>query len=69
MRTDIRITQLEHSEVTQIISVVYDDAGEVDITFVLSEHSSLGDAYNHIDMLYRASLKPVLLKLKDGSYE
>lgn len=69
MRTDIRVAQTVGSDVARIESVVYDEHGEIDSVINLSEHASLGDAYKFIDMMYKASLKPVLVKHTDGSYE
>lgn len=69
MKTDIRITEYDGIESCTVDSVVYDSNGEVISVYQLSEHANLHEAFAHIDMMYRATLKPTLVKLKDGSYE
>lgn len=70
MLSDIRII---HNEVTGIYSinrVLYEDNGEIHYALdPLAEHVTHEGALQHIDEMYKASLKPLLVKTLTGEWE
>lgn len=69
MLADIRIVEDENTGVVQVSYVAYDESGEVLSTSLISEHTSLEGAYDMLDTCYKATLKPSLIRLTNGSYE
>lgn len=70
MKTDIRIIVKDgRDDLVQIANVVYTDDGEVSHTHTIIECVDLVEAYEFLDKMYKASLKPALVKLENGTYE
>lgn len=70
MKTDIRIIVKDgRDDLVEIANVVYTDDGEVSHTHRIAECAGLFEAYTFLDKMYKASLKPALVKLESGEYE
>lgn len=71
MNYDIRVVEDVATGIAQVSHVTYGDHGEVIGVMQppISEHVNLEAALSFIDMLYKASIKPVLIKFKEGDYE
>lgn len=73
MRHDIRIVEINHPEGDwnyELTTVIYEDDGEVHYKNTpIGTFKTLDAAYKHVGRIYEASLKPVLVRNADGTYE
>lgn len=70
MKTDIRVIVKDgRDDLVEIANVIYTDDGEVSHTNTIIECVGLAEAYDFLDSMYTASLKPALVKLENGEYE
>lgn len=72
MLNDIRIVCLQRdgTEIFQVSRILYEENGDIKYAEnPYSEYSTLEEAYSFLDQMFKASLKPVLVVLPDGSYE
>ncbi len=75
MRTDIRIVSVPDEELGgemyQVARVTYDDQGEIFVGryYIHYESPTMEGCLLFVDEMYKASLKPVLVKLDNGEWE
>lgn len=74
MRTDIRIVSIPDEELGgemyQVARVMYDDQGEIfGGMYIHYESPTMEGCLLFVDEMYKASLKPVLVKLDNGEWE
>jgi hypothetical protein len=74
MIKDIRIIALPDpqgllGDVYDVAHVTYDNNGEITETVTIFESDTMAGALGFLDQCYRATLKPVLVKDKEGVYE
>jgi hypothetical protein len=69
LRKDIRIVGFANADLHQIARVTYTEDGEIFGTVDPFFTGSMEECLAYIDDMYKASLKPVIVTMEDGTYE